>query len=368
MKQERPLPSMSYPPKNNPPNLFHYATKELSQDAMICWLIKWAGQGKGGGPEQEELRRCGRRFVSALLNHNSADPIELEDEVKTEIHQQDRRIDVLAQIDNKHVLLIEDKTGGKDHSKQLERYYELVKKSRTKIGEVEKEHLHPVYLKTGNQTLADDHRIETETKYKVFNRTDFLNVLNGYEGRNSILLDFRQHLQEIEDQTNNYTQWTRAAERESWRAWEGFYRHLEGKLGDDTREIRWDFVNNRAGGFLGFYWWSPGDVIYLQIEAALSRPASLGKDAKLCFKVDAEGESSDRKQHLKWHWHERVLMAGRGQVVKPKRMMIGNFMTVAWWKDDWMAFGKDDKLDMSGTVENLKQAEAVLKTAISQSV
>ena len=40
-------------------------------------------------------------------------------------------------------------------------------------------------------------------------------------------------------------------------------------------------------------------------------------------------------------------------------------MTVAWWKDDWMAFGKDDKLDMSGIVENLKQAEAVLKTAIS---
>ena len=344
---------------SNAPNLFHYATKELSQDAMICWLIKWAGQGKGGGPEQEELRRCGRRFVSALLNHNSADPIELEDEVKTEIHQQDRRIDVLAQIDNKHVLLIEDKTGGKDHSKQLERYYELVKKGRTKIGEVEKEHLHPVYLKTGNQTLADDHRIETETKYKVFNRTDFLNVLNGYEGRNSILLDFRQRLQEIEDQTNSYTQWTRDDERESWRAWEGFYRRLEGELDDGSCKIWWGYIP--IGDFLGFYWWSPEDSIYLQIEA------DPGKEAKLCFKVDAEGEPSDRKQHLKWHWHERVLTAGRGQVVKPKRMMIGNWFTVAWWKEDWMAFGKDDKLDMSGTVENLKQAEAVLKTAMSSS-
>lgn len=273
---------------SNAPNLFHYATKELSQDAMICWLIKWAGQGKGGGPEQEELRRCGRRFVSALLNHNSADPIELEDEVKTEIHQQDRRIDVLAQIDNKHVLLIEDKTGGKDHSKQLERYYELVKKGRTKIGEVEKEHLHPVYLKTGNQTLADDHRIETETKYKVFNRTDFLNVLNGYEGRNSILLDFRQRLQEIEDQTNSYTQWTRDDERESWRAWEGFYRRLEGELDDGSCKIWWGYIP--IGDFLGFYWWSPEDPIYLQIEA------DPGKEAKLCFKVDAEGEPSDRKQ------------------------------------------------------------------------
>jgi hypothetical protein len=24
------------------PNLFHYATSELSQDAFICWLLDWA--------------------------------------------------------------------------------------------------------------------------------------------------------------------------------------------------------------------------------------------------------------------------------------------------------------------------------------
>ena len=29
---------------NNPqrPNLFDYATSELSQDAFLCWLLKWA--------------------------------------------------------------------------------------------------------------------------------------------------------------------------------------------------------------------------------------------------------------------------------------------------------------------------------------
>ena len=78
---------------SNAPNLFHYATKELSQDAMICWLIKWAGQGKGAGPEQEELRRCGSRFVSALLNHKMApgtDPIELEDEEVEDIPRSNR--------------------------------------------------------------------------------------------------------------------------------------------------------------------------------------------------------------------------------------------------------------------------------------
>ena len=50
--------------KSNAPNLFKYAPKELAQDAMICWLIAWAGQGEDAGPEQEELRRSGRRTGS----------------------------------------------------------------------------------------------------------------------------------------------------------------------------------------------------------------------------------------------------------------------------------------------------------------
>ena len=72
----------------NRPNLFTYATKELSQDALICWLIDWAGQNKGESSEDEELRRCGLRFVSALLNHKRAemDPIGLDSEITTEVH------------------------------------------------------------------------------------------------------------------------------------------------------------------------------------------------------------------------------------------------------------------------------------------
>ena len=38
-------------------------------------------------------------------------------------------------------------------------------------------------------------------------------------------------------------------------------------------------------------------------------------------------------------------------------------MTVAWWKDDWLDFDGNGKLDISGTVENLKRAEAVVYRA-----
>ena len=329
---------------------------------MICWLLAWSDLRHRS--EYEALHDCGARFVRALLGKHDKDLI--SEVRKIEIHQQNRSIDVLARINGKHVLLVEDKTDTKDRDGQLRKYYEEVVKGGTEIGEVAEGHLYPVYLKTGNQPLTDDHRIEAIKNYEVFNRADFLNVLNGYAGRNSILVDFRRYLQEWEDRTNSYAEWTRDGEQKPLESWEGLYRRLEDEL--DTSTGRWSewngwgSVNNRAGGFFGF-WWSPSDneELYLQIEGGP------GKKARLCFKVEA-GEDSDRQEHLKWHWNERVLAAGGQQVVKPDVMGKGNSMTVAWWKDAWMAFGKNDKLDMPGTVENLKQAETVLKTAISQSV
>ena len=47
-------------------NLFNYATKELSQDAITCWLIEWAGAQVENESEQK-LRKVGHAFVDALL-------------------------------------------------------------------------------------------------------------------------------------------------------------------------------------------------------------------------------------------------------------------------------------------------------------
>jgi len=45
------------------PNLFSYATSELSQDAFICWLIKWSENAT-----DLELKDLGHRFVNALMS------------------------------------------------------------------------------------------------------------------------------------------------------------------------------------------------------------------------------------------------------------------------------------------------------------
>ncbi len=352
---------------SNTPNLFHFATKELSQDALICWLIEWTGQPQSATKEDEELRRCGLRFVNALLNHrkDEQDRIELKSVSKVEILQQERSIDVLVRINEEHVLLIEDKTHTKDHSNQLSRYYGDVVEGRTKLGEVKTSDLYPVYFKTGNQPLADDHRIEAleNCNYTVFNRKDFLSVLNEYKGCNAILLDFRKYLQELEDDTNGYAEWT-SSKGGSWMSWEGFCRCLEYEWSSSGRWIWWGYVSNPSGGFHCFSF-APSDDSeqYLQIEARLE--SGTVTEAKLCFKVEASETPRDQRQDLKRFWHARAVEAGGGRVVKPDRMRVGNTMTVGWWNEDWMVFDKDNSLDLAGTIENLKQAEEVLQAAVS---
>ena len=344
------------PPKGNP-NIFDYATKELSQDAMICWLLAWSDQRYQA--EQEALHDCGVQFLRSLLDKHKTNLVDQVENI--EIHQQERSIDVLVRINGKHVLLIEDKTNSEDHDKQLPRYYKDIVENRTKIGKVEKKDLYPIYFKTGNQSHAGERRIENIENYKVFNRKDFLKVLDGYKGQNSILLDFRQYLQGLEAETNSYVEWAEDSEMDSWRAWEGFYRRLEVELFHQRPSCGsdWGYVPNASGGFLGF-WWSPSDhdKIYLQIEGGR-------KDAKLCFKVDAAGSDSDEQGRLKWEWHERVMVKGGQYVIKPRVMRRGSTMTVAWWKEDWLAYGENGKLDLSQTVKILKQAEEVWKKALA---
>ncbi len=45
-------------PKQTPPNLFSYATSELSQDAFICWSLEWASP-VNAEKDQAALREYG---------------------------------------------------------------------------------------------------------------------------------------------------------------------------------------------------------------------------------------------------------------------------------------------------------------------
>ena len=136
------------------PNIFEYATKELSQDAVICWLLAWADTKAASHPADEQLHQLGRRFLEALFDKWRDWPVDLGDEVSVEICRQERNIDVLAHINDRYVLLIEDKRGTGAHDDQLQRYWKAVAGGNTVLGPVDPDDVYPIYFKTGNQALS----------------------------------------------------------------------------------------------------------------------------------------------------------------------------------------------------------------------
>ena len=343
------------------PNLFVHATRELSQDAIICWLVEWSATPSNDACERP-LRSLGRAFVEALLGqHNTA----LQGEVQNaEIYRQDRGIDVLTRIKDdrgSHVLLIEDKTNTGEYCNQLLRYREAVRHGKTKLGSVP-EHW-PIYLKTGNQSLASDREVE-EAGFKVFNRGDFLAILNGYQGTNAIASDFREYLQRREDDFVGLRTWRREDDRKqwSWGAWEGFYRRLEFELDSEDRHFMgWHYVHNKAGGFLAFFWY-PVDaaretVFYIQLEVV---PVDPGKQ-KLCFKVQVGKDDTDKYAR---DFYKQLREGSNGKLVeRPQRFgrRGSQTMTIGWWKGEWLAFGADGMVDFSQTAENLRQASRIVR-------
>ena len=347
-------------PENETPNLFDYATKELSQDAIICWLIRWADDRYAD--VDRHIHSCGREFVLALLRDHGESS--LPERIDTTICRQEKGIDVLAVLGANHVLLIEDKTGTKDHGNQLKRYYEHVTKGRTRLGEVREETVFPIYLKTGNQSRSKDKKIEGANEgyyrpYRVFNRGEFLGVLRQYEGNHPILKDYRDYLERWENSTNSFRNWKQEERPQwSWASWEGFYRYLECNL--DVRD--WSYVANPSGGFLGLWWnyirvnGDGGPQIYLQLEASPKKKRHL-----LCFKVNNTPKASRREARLTWH--KRIGEAGGDRVERPRVMRSGWTMTVGHWKGEWLAFDSNGEIDLPGTVANLKAAEQILRIA-----
>lgn len=102
---------------NNRPNIFEFATKELSQDAMVYWLLKCLDS------QDSAYRQIGLDFIRLILDGTGipVDTIKLDPCTPTkECH-----MDVYAVIytQNKlYPIIFEDKTNTYLHNEQIERY------------------------------------------------------------------------------------------------------------------------------------------------------------------------------------------------------------------------------------------------------
>ncbi|WP_370408995.1 PD-(D/E)XK nuclease family protein [Tenacibaculum dicentrarchi] len=179
----------------NQPNIFHFATSELSQDAFIAWLLSWAN--KEYETENKALHQLGLNFLASLLSKQN---IVISDISNLEIKTQFHKIDVFVsfKMDNKHYgIIIEDKVHTTDHNNQLERYLNKIKELNSKTVII------PIYFKTGYQVNLT--RI-IENGYHYYTVKDLLNVLTQkkvLELNNDILTHYHSYILGKEKEFDN---------------------------------------------------------------------------------------------------------------------------------------------------------------------
>ncbi|WP_456274657.1 PD-(D/E)XK nuclease family protein [Bacillus sp. AK031] len=318
----------------NRPNLFSYATSDLSQDAFLCWLLEW------GDPQHQPadmaLHNAGTQFITDIFSKHQLHAPAIH---SIQITRQAADLDILATINDEFAILIVGKSITADQTNQL-------MKVRNNIEKKGCLHQLPIYYQTGNQ---GSYRGIEKAGFQHFSRQDMLTlmgkgIMNGIE--DSIFTAYYEHLLKIEAAHNSYV----TSQITDWRAlaWQGFYSELQarGLQGD------WSYFANTQGGFTGFWWhWKSDEESnqYLQLE-----------EDKLCFKIKVEEKS--RRRMLRAQWHKAMVEKGNELGLafrRPDRFGSGNFMTVAVL-DDYRVADEQGLIDLEATIEGLRKAEEAL--------
>lgn len=327
----------------NKPNLFRYATSELSQDAVLCWLAECADPSVIDF--DDTLYFLGQSFLKCLFGSHKQPLPEFKN---IQVFKQYKSIDVLIIVED-NLICIEDKSGTQEHSNQLIKYLRIIKK------EYPNKKILPVYIQTGDQA---SYKNVKDVGYELIHRQDLINLLEEYEkhgGTNAIAQNFLNHLKVKEERVRSYQ--NKAIDKWDLEAWQGFYSVLQDMLGSGS----WNYVPNQSGGFLAYHWNWYGDSAceqYLQIE-----------EDKLCFKIAVEDDQ--RRTDLRTYWYKQIREAGKEQsfpVVKPKKFGHGDTMTVALYNGEYRVLNKTGILDIESTVNIIKKASNLLDHAVNKSL
>jgi hypothetical protein len=290
------------------PNIFQIATKELSQDAFFTWLIQWADCKYHD--YNLGLNKTAQDFVKFLIKQPDY-PIS-----KVEAGRQWENIDIWVEVNDQIFICIEDKTNTAEHSDQLDRYKIIVQKHYRN-----KDHqLIFIYLKTGNESLATLNKVN-EKGYSVVGRNDILKILNKHRTNNEIFEDYKNYLNEIEEQTRLLDKLENITS--NWRSGEGFFLKLQEHI-DEWSD--WRYVANQMGGFLGFwYHWNGTEEIgeiYIQIENAFE------KGIKLVIKI-ADWEQNTQTLYRILSEFKPIAEKHNLVITKPDRYRAGKTSTLA---------------------------------------
>jgi len=321
------------------PNLFALGTKELTQDTFIAWLLQWADLRCAD--HNRALHEVAKSFLKELISLQGTPPNEIN---RVEAGRQWENIDVWAEVNDSHLIIIEDKVGTGQHSDQLKRYRATGEKWCQERGCK----LICVYIKTHSDSAINLENVQREG-FAVLNRRRFLDLLEAHDVENDIYNDFRDRLRDLERIESCFDK----KKIGDWDGndWKGLYQALEHR----RAVVNWGYVNNPAGGFwnLVLNWFDlEGVCPYMQIE-----------QGNLCFKV---GEVYNARKDVRDRFHNLLMESAQSDMglQRPGRFGSGTYMTVAIVpRKIWL--GNDDEvIHLDSVLSRLSRYEAWLKETI----
>jgi len=322
------------------PNLFDFATSELTQDAFIAWLLSWADC-----ENDVSLRKSALFFIKKMTNDAITEVFEID--VKKQVKTDNGgSIDILCKVNNNSIILIEDKTNTSETSGQLEKYSKWISEDV----KFKNHKLYPIYFKTKDQSNLKN---VVGADYVPFLRSNIIEMLkyciDNYNVTNAIFLDFYEYLTNIEKNVNSY----KITNKDNWNSanWIGFYSEIQNvfnNLKGKFEKSNWHYVPQRNGGFMALTWaWLSKEIdgdtfnYYLQLE-----------QTKLCFKIIPKDPNNARKIRDKYRKLLYSNAKENGIEIK-QNGRVGKSMTVAILKNSYIAADENGIVDMPETIQLL---------------
>ena len=174
-------------------NLFNYATKELSQDAFLCWFI--------ANYDDEKIGSFSYEFINFITRYDFKNGDIKELKITQQEHNMDIVVDLWVGDKKEHyAIVIEDKTTSSAHSGQLKKYAKEIGKKETNANNRRK-----VFYKVGKLSEQDEKELVNgdegypeNDRWIVFDIEkihDFFSKIN--ETESEILNQYVEHIKSI---------------------------------------------------------------------------------------------------------------------------------------------------------------------------
>ncbi|MGL4946425.1 MAG: PD-(D/E)XK nuclease family protein [Cetobacterium sp.] len=333
------------------PNIFKFATTELSQDAFLCYVLDYYD-------DIWKTKHIPEYNFAKFFIHNLFKKLNIEN-IKInslKIKKQYMAIDILLIINESIYIIIEDKTFTSERQNQMNEYREKVIKKFNAL----EQNVYCIYYKTGDESYTNISLIKDRKNIETLLREEIIEIFEKYEGSNILFQDYLLNLKDLQNERENFKNRNLKKESFTWNEIIGFYNELdkvfvklkyEGKMPKDII-FNWTYVPNQNGGFMCYHFENVLDFedygYYLQLESVQNSEKSIYENLKFTFKV-----WSDNKDISLLYKGLDILKENYGdKIQKPSRFARGTWMTQAVIKD-YIVINEMNIIDVDKTAINI---------------